>query len=305
MTEEVKRIAFESFRKGTYKKNIHYLFPGPVDPQEFVAVKRLAGSPGMSAWVIQKAHQKVGVQMQVAKSVSDDLIVSDFSEAATVASVPWPNPVVEVFFEDPLLPTILVMKATTDLLQGWILGIEVGLMADEYISACMQEGSAIHGSKQLSLQLKPDMYDDFLLRGETSAMDARGPLSSALTKEDNCAMSFMLNLTMKVFVFASIPRFKPSLISRKQMSRQGKPGTKGRPVVPAYRVVYAPKVIRDPSGFKQETGGRAFRGRRGHIHFYRHERFVQRKGTWDFLPPIPDPKTGEYPTRTIIRVRKP
>jgi hypothetical protein len=304
MNPEVQQIALDAFNKGIYKKNIHYMFSPNADPAEFAYVKKMGASPAMSAWMIQQSHRKAGVQMQVAKAVSNDLMSSDFSTAAKIENVPWAAPVIEVYFEDPLLPTILLMKTDPTQLQVWFPEIDCGKLQGEYITGLMQEGSGEFTGKLLSLQLKPDMYDVFLATGHTTKMDT-GLFSSELTEQDNCSMAFMVHLALKVFVFASMPAYKPKSIVRKQMTFGGKPDVKGRPNRPSFHVVYAPKVIYPKHESNLSASGKAFLGRRGHMHWYLHERFVNRKGSWDFMAPIPNPKTGKYPEVNIIKVRKP
>lgn len=301
MDQLIREVAEQAFHSSEYKKNIAYIYGPGANPQEFIMAKTLGGSPGQSAWVIQQVYRKVGVQMHVTKQVSDDLQESDFSDAATVENVPWMAPVIEVYFEDPLLPTILVMKTTPDMLRKWFPDIEIDLEATEYITALMQSGTG-ENATQLSLQLKPSMYKAFLTKGETPDMQY-GLLSSALSQTDNCTMSYMLHLVLKVFAFASIPVHKPVPITRKQMTHGGKPDVKGRPERPAFRTSYLPKVI--VTKVSDHTGeGREFHGRRGHIRWYYDERFVNRKGTWDFIQPVADPVTGKYPTRRLLKVRK-
>lgn len=305
MNNTVKEIAEKAFAEGIYKKNIHYIYRPGANPDEFQMVKAMAGSPGMSSWIIQQAYRIVGSQMHVSKEVSDDLQATDFSEASKIENVPWIAPVVEVYFEDPSLPTILVMKTHPALLQEWFPQLDVDLESTEYITALMQEGSDELTSKMLSIQLKPSMYDAFLNNAEVPDMQ-HGYFSSALSEVDNNVMCYMIQLVLKVFAFSSIPAYKPVSITRKQMTKGGKPDVKGRPVRPAFRTSYLPKVISQPVHTDTGTGTeREFHGRRGHIRWYSNERFVNKKDTWDFIKPVADPTTGKYPTRTVFKVRKP
>jgi hypothetical protein len=85
----------------------------------------------------------------------------------------------------------------------------------------------------------------------------------------------------------------------------GKPDVKGRPNRPSFRVVYLPSIVRPKAPVQTNGEGKDFRGRRGHIRWYHDERYVNRKGTWDFIQPIKDPKTGKYPEHMVYKVRKP
>ena len=303
MNPEVERLAFEAMKSGIYKKNIHYMF-GKRDPvEELAEVKALAASPGMSAWAIQSAYRQRGTQVHVARNVSSDLIATDFSGTASVEDVPWLDKVVEVYFEDPKLPTILCMKTTPEELHEWFPEITFSLKNEEYITCLMQEGGKLEDAKLLSLQLKGDMYDSFLSTGTTEKMET-GLLSSELNIHDNAILCYMLHLVLKVFTFASIPIYKPTPLSRKQMHYGGKPGVHDRPERPAVHITYVPKVLHklpenNPTGEEHD-----FKGRRGHIRWFIHERFVHKKGTWIYVPPVVNPYTGKYPVG-IIKVRKP
>ncbi len=87
---EAETLAFDAFKKGIYAKNIEYGYSRNADVRELEMMKRIAGSPGQSSWLIQQAHNKLGVQMQVAKEVSDDLLASDFAPASKLDDIPWP-----------------------------------------------------------------------------------------------------------------------------------------------------------------------------------------------------------------------
>ena len=304
MDPSVEKLAFEAIESGVYQKDIHYIF-GKRDPvEELLMAKTLAASPGMSAWAIQSAYTQRGTQIQVSKHVSRMLIASDFSERASVHDVPWLDKVVEVYFEDKKLPTILCMKTSPQELREWFPQVEIGLKAEEYITCLMQEGKDIETAKMLSLQLKPDMYDSFLAEGKTEKMNT-GILSSELSARDSAIMCYMLHLVLKVFTFASIPIYKPIPLAHKQMYFGGGPGIENRPNRPSRRVIYMPKVVHETSGFDGDGKEHDFKGRRGHIRWYISEVFVNKKGTWAYIPPVINPHTGKYPIGGIIRVRKP
>jgi len=289
----IKELAYGAFQSGIYKKNIHYLFDND-DSMQFMMVKQMAGSPGMTTWITQRAYSKAGIQIQVEKDVSLDLEATDFvAEAATVENVQWPSPVIELYFQDPKLPTILLMKTSPAQVAEWFPYLEVALEAEWYITALIQEGSNELG-KVLSVQLKPDMWDEFLTTGETEKM-ATGLMSYNLSEVDNASMSYMLNLALKVLALASIPGYKPTPMSRKQM-HEGKPGVKGRPNMPSFLLSYGQAPLAPP--VRHETSGRLFKGRRGHIRWYMDPRYTNRRFTWDFIRPVRDPKTGKYPDRS-------
>jgi hypothetical protein len=305
MNPKVKEIAERAIRSGVYKKNIHYLYEPGARTSELALAQILGGTAGQSGWIIQQVQMAYGKQLHVSKQVSDDLLATDFTEASKIENVPWPATSVEVYFEDPLLPTILVMKSSPDELEK-LLRLDLSeLKSEEYITALMQAGNDVWGDTQLNLQLNPPLYETFLNEGEVPPMNQDAVFSSALNEQDNFTLCYMLHLALKVFVFSSIPTYKPISIGRKQMSHGGKPGVKKRPDRPAVRVDYLPKVIQERRLSIPSDESHTFKGRRGHIRYYKSDVFVNRKGTWDFLPPVANPHTGKYPERSVIRVRKP
>jgi hypothetical protein len=114
----------------------------------------------------------------------------------------------------------------------------------------------------------------------------------------------MLHLALKVFTFSSISQYTPTPLSKKQMTKGGKPQVKGRPDKPSFRVAYTVDVREETKKETvRETATREFRGRRGVIRWFHHERFTHMRGKWIFIQPIKDPKTGKYPERSIFRKR--
>ena len=75
-----------------------------------------------------------------------------------------------------------------------------------------------------------------------------------------------------------------------------------------FRVLYRPLVVaalkKDAAAFvAEESGpGRVFKGRAGCFRHYQSDIFVNKKGTWAFIQPIPGPD-GTIPTR--VKVVKP
>lgn len=307
--DEAFALAMDAFSRGVYAKNIEYRYSPNADLNEFSFIRQTLGSPGQVSWITQQAYAKVGMQIQVQKDVSDDLLASDFAPASKFNDVPWPAQACEVYFEDPKLPTLLLFKTKTTDIPKLFPGIEVRLEADEYVSAILQEGTDLM-AKTLSLQLKPDMYDRFLTESQTEHMERLSPLNSRLNPQDEASFAVLVRLALKVFAFASIPHLKPAPITRKEMHFGGKPEVKGRPRRPAFRCLYAPNVKytyadREEAEEGSETGKKhEFRGRRGHFRYFSSERFVHVKNTWTFIRPVPGPD-GTYPKVDVMKVRKP
>jgi hypothetical protein len=306
---EAETLAIDAFNKGIYAKNIEYGYSKNADIREFELVKRMAGSPGQSSWLIQQAHNKLGVQMQVSKEVTDDLLLSDFAPASKMEDIPWPAQVVELYFEDPKLPSILLMKATPSDVARWFPDLEVGIKEKEYITGMLQEGTG-NNAKVLSLQLKPSMYDHFINESETEAMTDLSYLNKSLNAQDNATFAVLMRLAMKVFAFASIPHLRPQPVMRKDMTWGGKAEVKGRPNRPSFRCVYLPNIrtfdSKEPFPNNSEVHGQKhdFNGRRGHFRYFHNERFTHMRNRWTYIRPIPGPD-GTVPRVNVMKVRKP
>lgn len=292
--DEANSLALNAFNLGIYAKNLEY---NTFAEMPFETVKILAGSAGQTCWLLQNAYKKFGVQIQVQKEVSDDLLISDFT-SGSFADVPWPGKICEVYSEDPKIPTILVLKCSPKDIESWFPNLTVGLKSEEYVSAVIQEGSGLT-SKMLSLNLKPEMYNNFLTNSETDSMSDLGLVNSALSPQDNATLAVLMRLVLKVFAFISIPTFKPVSINRKEMKWGGKPGVKNRPNRPAMRCIYAP-TVRYEKGETEKASGKHihFKGRRGHFRYFRSEVFTKKRGQWTYIQPVSVEKV-------VIKVRKP
>jgi hypothetical protein len=282
-----------------YAKNISYSFNG--DPREYEIAKRLAGGPGQVVWLMHSVHQKHGMQMQVSKQVSDDLAVTDFHAGTLIENIPMPAKCVEIFFDDPQIPTILMLRCTKDDISVWFPWMEAAWSDGEHLFAIIQEGTPPNG-KHHTVHLVGGQLQRFIDGEFNDAMNT-GILSAYLSKGDDEEMGKMIKLALKVFIFSSIPQFKPSPITRKMM-KAGKPGVCNRPNRPSVRVQYLPHVYYDGES-KAGSGSKAFHGRRGHVRWFSSEYFVNKKGSWSYVRPVADPATGRFPERSIARVRKP
>lgn len=309
--DEIEEIALRSFRGGVYSKNIEYSFSPNADLRELKMLQQMAGAPGLSAWIIQQAYRKIGSQLHVQKEVSDDLRASDLPQSVRLQDIVWPSRCVEMYFEDPLLPTVLLMKIYPAELGKLFPGMSVNLPAEEYTTALIQEGNGLRG-RFLSLQIRPEQYQLFMDEARVNTMRDKGTglFTHELNEQDHASLCYLLHLCMRVFAFASIPHMRPAPITRKQMHYGGKPDVRGRPNRPAFRALYLPNIKYQFAG-ENERGGsgegdgthRSFRGRRGHFRFFRSDYFVNKKGGWTLIRPVPA-KDGTYPTRKMY-VRKP
>jgi len=305
--EEAETLAFAAFKRNHYTKNISYKFSPTYNLEEFAILREGGGSPAQNVWMTLQAQRKVGVQIQVSKEVSDDLLSSDFGVESRMQDIPWPAPVCELYFEDPLLPTVVVMKTHPKAIEGWFPGLHSMIEGDEIMTCVMQTSLGLE-SCFVSLIIKPSMYKEFLDDVDVDPMAdvGTGLYNVALDDTDNAAMNVMARLALKVFAFISIPFLKPQPLSRKQMRFGGKAGVCGRPQRPSFRAIYLPHARYENEVRVEEPTGKhiQFKGRRGHFRYYKSEVFKNKRGTWTMIRPVPGPD-GKVPKRTLLKVRKP
>lgn len=277
--------------------------PGDPTPQSLseFALASAFNALDVSVCILLTAYQRVGSQMLVSEEVSRDLLASDIG-APRFAEVPWPSDLLEFVFQDRRLPSVLVSRLSGEQLAR--IGFPYMSSAKDVIQIVAQgAGGAVPMS--------------YVVRYPTAAMDRfaenhnhhhhcmAGNGIEGLDMEEAEALQFMALLAFKVLVFCSVPAVSPPPLTLRTKKMGGKPGFQSRPKRPAFHVAYLPG-IRDSlvrSTGTQPGAARAFLGRRGHLHWYRHERFTQRRGSFDFFPPIYGPY-GTTPVRKF-RVRRP
>lgn len=286
--------------KGTYAKNIPYV--------SAEAAKMYLNSGGASdsvsciAAAAQFLQQKIGSQMVVAKSVTDELRNTDMLSTVSFSDVPWPSQSLEVFFEDPSMPTVLVNYVNANDVRSH--GILVATKGSRYtpeqklIRICLYgAGKGMRRYMCLAVSYSPQDMDMFARK---SSVDVEYQLvgSNALSEDEQEDMREIAVWLFKVLVYCAVPRCVPKPVSKRELHYGGKPGVLGRPVRPILRVVSLPAHVHEEAHSANGKGrSRLFLGRRGHFHYYRHDRFKNRKGTFDYFPEI---KTD---VKTVYRVR--
>lgn len=285
---------------GGYRKNINYI---RMDEE---IVPWAMDTLSKNAWLLHRVHHKAGIQLQVSKEVSTELTATDFKGACSVADVPWLAPSIEVYFEDPDLPTILLGRFTVQQcrdLSGFAMTFRDSPKNEELMAFLLECAEGPEQTFVHALETLPNC-EHYLQSGELPAPTfGYGPKSCELTVNENNDLRTMVNLALKVLVFASTPVHLKTPLTRKQMHYGGKPDIRNRPARPSFRITYLPHVIRnsESSGHRGQT--RDFHGHIGYIRWYRHERFVHRRGTWDYVRPAVDPATGEFPKRQFKVVK--
>lgn len=117
-----------------------------------------------------------------------------------------------------------------------------------------------------------------------------------------------LEKAFKVLAFTSVPWIKPEPISKKKkilkkLKAQGeKLPSKGG----VFRVSYLPVHLRRraKSRVSSGQGNKLVNGRAGHIRVYQDDRYVNAKGKWQYIEPLPD-KNGKFPPHCYKVTRPP
>lgn len=260
------------------------------------------------------AHVKAGQQMWISKEVSDDLICSHIDDQA-FEEVPWPHDKLEMYFEDPLLPTFLLQKSSRKQqlaeFQKWARStadIRIGGGYSEDGSTPLVSIIAVTSNDDIASScLSFEDMDAFAAGKEVDEFDRADKRDNEdLTKQEEDAMRQMGLLAYKVLLFASSDGFAPRVTTEVPTKKQGgKPGFKGRPKTKRFIVEYLP---RQQAAKKRENAREAalahnFRGRHGHWRVYRSDRYVNFRGRREYMHPIPGPD-GKIPPRKF-RVIKP
>ena len=284
-----------------YTKNINYHDAGYLLKY---ANNGLSGDP-IEAMVVACQYIQVtsGAQMVVASSVVDELELSDVSDSVRFADVPWPNQSLEFYFEQPNLPTLLVTCLTAREIEAHGIKTKTGgrYTPDERLVRIFVFGGE-SGYECNAVSYSFADMDRFVRHDKSVAYQLQG--THALTESEENDMRRFAALIFKVLVYAAVPRCAPVKASRRDLHYGGKSGVRGRPVRPILRVVSLPPHIHSDAhkSDKSESASdvkRKFLGRRGHFHFYRHDRFVNRKGQFDYFPAI----QGAQNVKTVFKVR--
>jgi hypothetical protein len=166
----------------------------------------------------------------------------------------------------------------------------------------------IHAAMDFRHSAKPDRFAYYLYtvsgKRADEIFDPNFEVSTGDVEENDRECSkYLVRLAFMVMAYASIPAHKPKpVLSRQEAKELGiHPKHIHGPIV---SVRHLPKVIRDEtSGGPAETTGREreFKGRAGVLRYYKDDRYVNVRGTWQLLPPIVPPEG----VKVIYRIRKP
>ena len=280
----------------TYRKNIPYL--GADEALEIANSGLATDMVSVIIFASMHAYGVIGSQMVINRSVTDELHESDIGSTVHFADIPWPAQSLEMFFEDPALPTLLVTYMNVSDMEG--IGIKTSAVSKRYskdqrvIRICAFPSYPEGAGNVISYS--PEDMDGFVHDRHTSVLQLQG--GACLTESDESDMREFAILVFKVLAYCAVPRCTPKAGTRKDLKFGGKAGVKNRPERPILRVVSLPPHIHAEAHAKGSGSKRTFMGRRGHFHFYRHARFTNKRGTFDYFPAV---KVGQ--TRTLFKVR--
>ncbi len=240
-------------------------------------------------------HQGSGAFMYVSKQVTDDLLRSDIPDP-DFASLVWPANTLQITFEDPALPVMMVSCEFTKILQ-WAMTLFQA--PDHYITDMVPKPGVMILSRSADgtwCGLGKDYPEmDLLARGvsDEEDLESMGGVSADL-------FSWLALLLFKILMFAATPKFSPSV----KKVRFDKPpiGHLSRPKMDQYIVEYLPHHITEKKAEAEKCGtSHSFRGRRGHFRVYIAERFVNKRGDRDYIYPVPNPHGDDVKRKFIVR----
>lgn len=250
---------------------------------------------------MRRAYFKAGAHVVVDREVSARLEVA--SASFGLFDVPLLADAMLVSWEDAKLPEAFVFS--------WEEGIALSL-SSKHPAAIERTNAWVKAKtgKDVNMFVTPK-FTGFpsLIYVKRSVLHRDIPLEKirenatfAMAPEaaERTGLLYLLGLVLKVLAYAAIPIHKPKqLVTRAEVKAAGvHPNRWHRPV---QRVVYVPRVISSAAKEKigEGIGESQFLGRAGHIRYYSHERYVNLRGKWQWMPPI-EPPAG---IKTVYVVR--
>ena len=283
-----------------WASNIDY--ENVTDPKRREGTKRaLIGLPSAFAHYYLKLEQQrlYGVQYVVQKRVTDDLAHASVGNVK-FSDIAWPSTSMEVYFEDPAIPTLLIQRMNErlfrELCRDWPITTEPAPKEYEVISVTVQLPGA-----ELHICYSPSEIGKWLVEGNTYRLP-RDKGYVDMSEQEEQGLRDLTMLAYKVLVYASVPQLAPKVVGKKELRNGGKPGVHGRPACPIFHVVDLPRQYRESKEATTKQTTKKFRGRHGHFHHFRSECFVNKKGTFDYWPPVLGPD-GTLP-KIKYRVKK-
>lgn len=287
-----------------FLKNLDYTESTNVTKGDLEFATMVGGAEAMLDLALKYRYAQEGAQLRVAKQVSDALLDTTFHADVTFADIPWPKRVLEIYFDDPNLPTILVGKLPWGEIKRTFVHLNYAPdirraynVSDEELCYLAVLGLP-NGSSSIII-LSRDTWDVYL-RGRLGEMM---PGSMGVDDLEGGVGREMSALALRVLAYASIPQAIGESESRKTMKTGGKPGVKNRPSRPNIRVIYLPRKYFEETQQHQHQGtgtGRKVEYRAPHLRFFKHERYTYMRGKFIFIEAIGTPPA--VPVKTQYRV---
>lgn len=262
----------------------------------------LASAP-IALWLLYHSNTNAASSLYVTKQVSDDLLRSDIPDP-DFANVTWPATFLEVTYEDPRIPNMLVARQHLEEFENWIEQTSrrpIYKGADSLPDAERTPDimTILPGktSSQVSQFQQTFAQVDALARGETDQ-----PVHERSTGDTDtmAAAPVLMLLFFKVLLFASIPKFSPRVRVRKFPPPAA--GLLRRAPIKEFVVEYLPHHIATKKEEAEKLGqSHAFFGRRGHFRTYASARYVNKQGDRDYIPPVPNPQGADVKRKFIVR----
>lgn len=242
---------------------------------EGLKLKDKTGGGATALAIYAKCKQVLeGVVVSVDLRVSQELEVS--SVTGSIKHLSLPAEMMEMRFQDPDLPAMLVGTVTDHIGDTGLVFIAQGV------------DGATH-----TLAITDEMWTAYCRNEYDCTMAQKISYDMPIEPCDVENMRYMAMLCVKVLAYGSCPRHAPALLScRSEIKDAGIHPKHVSPGQKCYAVRYLPRVNRLHAEVETHESGATHRflGRAGHIRYYAAERYVNVKGTWQWLPPIPPPE---------------
>ena len=304
-----------------FVKDITYPPAADVDPVRRAQwMRAVKAEPGMYYAPHSVLLQiRSGAQMWVSKEVSDDLQAADIdTDEIKFEETEWPHDRMEVYFQDPTIPTLLVSNVTNSELKAEVLsmlprdtrGNEIRelmathkvLNSDRVMQARMLQVLAENRKGELcAFTYMPSDMDRFAAGADLTSEDFPKCAATQMASDEQAEMRRLTVLFYKVLLLAGSEGHSVRRTHEKPTRAEGgKPGFKNRPSHERLIVEYLPRHRVERRKDAEAQGKKhQFLGRRGHWRKFRSDYFKNVQGMRKFIYPIAGPD-GKPPKRKFI-----
>ena len=260
-----------------------------------------------------------GAQMWVSKEVSDDLQAADIDpDEIKFEEAEWPHNRMEVYFQDPDIPTLLVSNNSNAEFKAEVMrmlpqdtyGNEIrhliethkGLNSDRVLQTRLLHVQVENRKGDLlAFSYTADDVDRFAAGADLTASDFPRNAATQMALDEQAEMRRLTVLFYKVLLLAGSEGHSVRRTHEKPTRAEGgKPGFKNRPSHERLIVEYLPRHRVERRKDAEAQGKKhQFLGRRGHWRKFRSDYFKNVQGMRKFIYPIAGPD-GKPPKRKFI-----